>query len=127
VGVAVGVENADDGDAELARLVDREVLLLGVDNPDRRRGLREVANTAKRLVQLIELALLDEQLFLREAALGGVLEVELFELLHASEALGDGLEVGEQSTKPALVDVGLAHARRLLGDRFLRLLLGADE
>ncbi len=35
VGVAVGVEDRDDRDAQLVRLVDGEVLLLGVDDPDR--------------------------------------------------------------------------------------------
>ena len=87
----------------------------------------QVADTAERLVQLVELALLEQQLLLGEAAVGRVLEVELLELLHAREALGDRLEVGEQATEPALVDVGLADARRLLGDDLLRLLLGADE
>jgi len=78
-------------------------------------------------VQLVELALLEQELLLGEATLGRVLVVELLELLHASEALGDGREVGEEATEPALVDVGLADARRLLGEDFLRLLLGADE
>jgi hypothetical protein len=127
VGVGVGVEDADHGDAELLGLVDREVLALGVDDPDRRRRLLQVADAAERLVQLVELALLEQELLLREARVGGVVEVELLELLHAREALADRLEVGEQATEPALVDVGLADARRLLGDDFLRLLLGADE
>ena len=87
----------------------------------------QVADTAERLVQLVELALLEEELLLGEAAVRRVLEVELLELLHAREALGDRLEVGEESTEPALVDVGLADARRLLGEDFLGLLLGADE
>ena len=39
VGVAVRVEDADDRDAQLLGLVDREVLLLGVDDPERARGL----------------------------------------------------------------------------------------
>ena len=77
-------------------------------------------------MQLVELALLDEELLLGEAA-RGALEVELLELLHAREALGDRLEVGEEAAEPALVDVGLADARRLLGDGLLGLLLGADE
>jgi hypothetical protein len=38
-----------------------------------------------------------------------------------------GLEVGEHAAQPALVDVRHADAGRLLGDRLLRLLLGADE
>ena len=125
--VGVGVEDADHRDAELARLVDGEVLALRVDDPDGGRGLLQVADTTERLVQLVELALLEEKLLLREAALGGVLEVELLELLHARETLADRLEVGEESTEPALVHVGLADAGRLLGDDFLRLLLRADE
>src|SRR5690606_10689998 len=43
------------------------------------------------------------------------------------ETLGDRLEVGEEATEPALVDEGLAHARGLLGEDLLRLLLRADE
>ncbi|CAH0172346.1 hypothetical protein SRABI128_01066 [Microbacterium sp. Bi128] len=78
-------------------------------------------------MQLVELALLEQELLLGEAALGRVLVVELLELLHTGEALGHRLEVGEEATEPALVDVGLAHAGRLLGEDFLRLLLGADE
>src|SRR5690606_29550941 len=126
VGVAVGVEDRDDRDAELARLVDGEVLLLGVDDPQRRRGLGEVADTAEALVQLVELTLLDEELLLREA-LRGVVEVDFLEFLHARESLGDRLEVGEQTAEPALVDEGLTDTLRLLGDRELGLLLGADE
>ena len=51
VGVAVGVEDRDDRDAEFVRLVDREVLLLRVDYPDRGRGLREVADSSERALQ----------------------------------------------------------------------------
>ena len=67
VRVRVGVEDADHRDAELLGLVDREVLALGVDDPDGARGLGEVADAAERLVELVELALLDQQLLLREA------------------------------------------------------------
>src|SRR5690606_10200004 len=95
--------------------------------PEGRGRLREVADAAERLVQLVELALLEQQLLLREARGGGVVEVELLELLHASEALRDGLEVGQQAAEPALVDVGLADAGRLLREDLLGLLLRADE
>ena len=94
VRVAVGVENGDDGDAKLVRLVNGEVLLLGVDDPHGRWGLCEITDTAEALLQLDQLALLNQQLLLGVAA-GGVVEVNLLELLHAREALGDRLEVGE--------------------------------
>ena len=47
VGIAVGVEDADDRDVQLARLVDGEVLALGVDDPDRGGRLLQVADTAQ--------------------------------------------------------------------------------
>ena len=86
----------------------------------------QVANTAEGLLKLGELALLQKQLLLG-VALGGVFVVDFFEFFHATETLGDGLEVGQQTTQPALVDVGLPHAGCLLRNRFLRLLLGTNE
>ena len=49
------------------------------------------------------------------------------ELLEQADALLDRDEVGEHAAEPALVDVRLLGAGRLLGDRLLGLLLGADE
>ncbi len=126
VGVAVGVEDCDNGDTKLVRLVNGEVLLLGVNDPHSGRGLREVTNTTEALLQLHQFAALDEQLLLGVAT-GGVGEVDLFEFLHARKTLGNRLEVGEESTQPTLVDVGLADALSLLGDGALSLLLGSDE
>ena len=124
--VAVRVENADDRDAKLARLVNGEVLLLSVNDPDCRRGLREVTDSTEALVQLGELTLLQQELLLGEA-LGGVVEVDLFELFHAGQTLRNRLEVGEQATEPTLIDERLADAKRLLLDRTLCLLLRADK
>ena len=56
VGVAVRVEDRDDRDAELARLGDGDVLLLGVDDPHRARELRHVADAAERALELVALA-----------------------------------------------------------------------
>ena len=127
VGVAVGVEDRDDGDAELARLVDGEVLLVRVDDPHGRGNLGHVTDAAERLGQLVLLAAQDEQLLLREVRARHVVEVDLLELLEALETLVHRAEVGEHATEPALVDVRHADAGGLVGDRLLRLLLGADE
>ena len=58
---------------------------------------------------------------------GDVVEVDLFQFLHALQALGNGLEVGEHTAEPAVVHVGHAHALSVFLDGFLGLLLGADE
>ena len=124
--VRVGVEDSDDGDAELGGFAHREVFALGVDNPQRAGGLGEVTNSTERLVELDELAAFHEEFLLGES-LGRVIEVDLFQFLHALEAAEDGLEVGEKSTEPTLVDVGLSDAAGFRRDRFLGLLLGSDE
>ena len=78
-------------------------------------------------MELVEFTLLDQKFLLGEATLCGVFEVELFELLHACEALTNGVEVGEEATEPTLVDVRLTNAGCLLEDCFLSLLLGSNE
>ena len=127
VGVAVGVEDADDRDPQLAGLLDGEVLLVGVDDPDGGRRAAHLADAAERLVELVALAAHLQQLLLGAAAAGDVVEVDLVELLEAVDPLVHGLEVGEHAAQPALVDVGHPDAGRLLGDGLLGLLLGADE
>ena len=56
-----------------------------------------------------------------------IVEVNLLEFLHALNALGDGAEVGQHTTEPAVVHVGHVHAGCLLSDNFLSLLLGTHE
>ena len=92
-----------------------------------RRRAAHVADAAERLVELVLLALHLQQLLLGAAGAGHVVEVDLVELLEAVDPLVHGLEVGEHAAEPALVDVGHPDAGRLLGDRLLGLLLGADE
>src|SRR5579875_374740 len=81
VRVAVRVQDGDDRDAELARLADRDVLLLGVHHPDRARDPRHVPDTAEGPLQLVALALEVQQLLLGHAGAGHVVEVDLLEFL----------------------------------------------
>src|SRR4051812_12661635 len=82
-GVAVGVEDRDDRDAELARLVDGEVLLVGVDDPDRAGGAGHVTDAAEGALELDALAAEDQRLLLRQHGLaaGRLDELELLEAL----------------------------------------------
>ena len=126
VGIAVGVEDRDDRDVQLASLRNREVLLIGVDDPDRRGHLDHVADTAEAALQLVLLAG-QHQDFLLGATLEATGLLHRLELLEALQPLVHGGEVGEHAAQPALVHVGHADAGGLLGDGLLRLLLGADE
>ena len=66
-----------------------------------------------------------EQLALRQPALLGV--DALLELAQPLDRLRNRLEIGQHAAEPAVVDVILAAALGRLGDRLLRLPLGADE
>jgi hypothetical protein len=126
VGIAVGIDDRDDGQAELVGLRDRDVLLLGVDYEDCLREPGHASNAAQVPVQLLELSAQDEGFLLRHG-----LEVagrpHTVVLLHLADTTGDGAEVGEHAAEPPLVDVRHAALGGVGRDRILGLLLGPDE
>src|SRR5262249_51334853 len=126
VRIAVRVKNRDHRNAQLARLADGDVLLLGVDDPDGAWHLAHLADAAQRALQLVLLPLEHQLLLLGGRAFPAALLLRL-ELLEPLQPLVHGREVGQHAAQPALVDVGHADAGGLLGDRLLRLLLGTDE
>ena len=83
--------------------------------------------TAEGLAQLVLLTLEVQQFLLGQAAAGGVRQIHALEFLETLDPFGDGVEVGEHATQPALVDVGHADTLGLLGHGGLGLLLGPDE
>ena len=126
VGVAVGVDQADDRDAQALGLFDGDHLGFEVDHEHRVGDALHVLDAAEVRAQLGQIGLRGHALARGqqcELALGLV----AFEVVQPADALVDRLEVGEQPTEPAMVDVG--HARGLgdVADRVARLLLGADE
>ena len=110
VGVAVGVDEADDRDAQALRLFDGDHLGLEVDHEHRVGHALHVLDAAEVRPQLREVGLGGHALARgqqRELALGLV----AFEVVQAADALVDRLEVGQQAAEPAVVDV--RHVRRL--------------
>src|SRR5262249_28733524 len=64
IGVAVGIDQSHDGDAEVTRLIDGNVLPIGVDENDETRDLLHCSNPLKVSLQLeLELRLQGELLF----------------------------------------------------------------
>src|SRR5215207_175819 len=126
VGIAVGVDDGDHGNAEAVGLGDRDVLLLGVDHEDRIGRLLERADAAQVALELGDLAL-DLEALLLDHLLGLAGADQALELVHLRDAPVDGLEVGEHAAEPAVVDVRGVGPVRLRLDRLLRLLLRPDE
>ena len=126
VGVAVGVDEADDRDPQPLRLFDGDHLGFEVDHEHRVGHALHVLDAAEVGAQLRQVGLGGHPLARRqqrELALGLV----AFEVVQAADALVDRLEVRQQPAEPAVVDV--RHVRRLgdVLDRVAGLLLGADE
>src|SRR5690606_34397987 len=116
-----------DRGVELARLVDRQVLLVRLDDAHRRRNLRHFAYAPERPGELVPLATQSAGLPHGARRARYVGQVDLLAPLAALETLVHRGEVGEHAAEPAVVHVGHPDARGLLGHGLLGLLLGADE
>src|SRR5687768_12899759 len=114
IGIGIRVDDADDWNPELVRLVDGDLLFLRVDDEEEAWQPRHVPDAGQILLQLLPLTR-QEELFL----LGVVLEFAAFlaallQLLHATDLLFHGLEVREQATEPPLGHVHRVAAIGLL-------------
>ena len=126
VRVTVGVDHSDNRKAELVGFGDCDVLFHRVDHKDGIRQLVEPADPAQVALELFELTGVAQRLLLRHRVeVAGLLHG--LELLHALHTGGDGLEVGEHATQPALVHIGHAARVGVDGDGSLGLLLGPNE
>ena len=125
VGVAIAVDDRDHREAQLARLQDRDVFLIGVDDHEHVRYAAHVADAAERQLQLVAAPDQLQQLLLGQA--GGLVGKRLLVIGERLDRAGYGLPVRQHPAQPAVVDVVLAAAPRGLGDRLRRLALGADE
>ncbi len=126
VGIAVGVHDADDGNLELARLVDRDLLLARVDHEQ---GVGQAAHMTDAFEVLLQLPLflLELRDFLLRERLVAAVGLHRLEIPQARETALDRREVGEEPAQPPLIDEEHARALCFLGDRVLRLALRADE
>ena len=126
VRVAVGVDQADDRDAQALGLAHGDRLGLEVDDEHRVRDARHVLDAAQVGLQLQEVGLGGQALTRRqqrELAVGLV----ALEVVQALDARGHRLVVRQQAAEPAVVDVRHAGRGGDLLDAVARLLLGADE
>ena len=102
------------------------MFLVGVDDPHRARQFNHVADPTQGAGEFDALTIQDEEFLLRLAR-GGRIGLKPLEILKALEPLVHRREVGEHAAEPALIDVGHAHACRLLRYGLLGLLLRADK
>eukprot|EP01139_Manchomonas_bermudensis_P020383 Amastigsp_a678623_9.p2 type:complete len:188 gc:universal Amastigsp_a678623_9:706-143(-) len=121
----VGVNHADQRDAQLLGFQDADVVETHVDHENRVRQGIHVLDAADVFFQLFHFAL-EGQLFL----LAQGVEADFLLGLHFLEALDRGLdrlEIGQHAAQPALVDKRHAGAPGFGGNQLTGLALGADH
>src|SRR5258706_468761 len=122
----IGIDDPDDGDAELFRLGDGPLLVADVDHEQRIRPVVQCLDAPEAALQLGELALKVQGFLLRQLLHASVLDHHLH-FLEALDRLADCLEVREHPAEPAMIDERRAAALGLLADYLARLALGSDE
>ena len=126
VRVAVGVDDAEDLDAELVGFGHGDAFVVHIDDEQRIRQTAHLLDAAEAALQLLHQARLLQRLLLRQHVERAVLGLGL-QVRQATDGLPDGLVVGQRAAEPALVDERHADALRLLADDLRGGPLGADE
>jgi hypothetical protein len=124
--VSIPISPCGHRDVQTPGLLDGDVLFVGIDHEQEVGQPAHVLDAAERPVELVALALQREALLLGVALRLARVE-HLVELAQPIDRLGDGLPVGQRAAEPARIDVILRAALGRVGDRVLRLALGADE
>ncbi len=124
--IAVRVHHRDDRDLEAARLFDRDVLAVRVDDEERARRPLQLPHALEVPIEVLQLVLEPLGILLGQREEISAL-LALDELVQALDPLLDRDEVRQEPAQPALIDVMHVRPLRLFGDGFLGLLLRADE
>src|SRR5579864_4022030 len=126
VRVAIRVDDADDRNLQLARLVDGDLLVLGVDDEDRVGQAAHAADAVEVLGELALLLFVAGDLFLRQRVVAAV-GLHGLEVAQALQTALDRREIRQEAAEPPLIHEVHAAALGLFGDRVLRLALRAHE
>ena len=124
-GIAVGIDDGDDGDAELLGLGDGDLLLVGVDHEQQVGQAAHFLDAAERLVERVAIARELQDLLLGSPL--GLAGKHFVQLLQPADRLRDCFPVGERAAEPAMIDEVLGGALGGIGDALGGLTLGADE
>ena len=117
----IGVNHADQGNAEFLSFSNSDLVVADIDHKDRVRQGQHVLNATDVLFELRQLTCKHELLFLAHGIKAGfLLDLHFFKPLDRGL---DGLKVGQHTAEPTLVNVRHASALRFCGNGVARLAL----
>ena len=126
LGIGVRINDRDSRNAQATRFVDGILFARRVNDHIASGNCRHLENAFEISAELGGFAIQRRQfLFAHFLVIGRLLD--FLDILQTTDAFPDGREIGQRSAEPALIDIKLSAGDRRLLDRFLRLLLAADE
>src|SRR5579875_2677717 len=126
VGVAIRVHNRDNRNAELPGFQNRNLFLVRIDHKKSVREAWHIFDARQVLLQVLALAFEPLNLFFGQQVISSV-PAHLLQFTQPLDRPLDRSVIGQQSSKPAVVDVEHLAALGLFGNGLLRLALGPNE
>ena len=126
VGIAIGVHYGNYRQLQLVGLGHRDVLLFCVEHKNRIGRSSQVANAVQVALKLRQFPG-DEQGLLFGHHVELARTAHPLEFFHLAHALGDRLEVGQETSQPTLVHIGHSHPLGVTLHAVLGLLLGSHK
>ncbi|RMO66854.1 hypothetical protein ALQ39_100841 [Pseudomonas amygdali pv. eriobotryae] len=123
---AVGIDNADNRDAQLVGFGDRDALVINVDNEQCVWQTAHILDTTQAAIQFFQITGAHQGFFLGQLGESTVFGLH-FQLAQTLDRLTNGLEVGQHATQPAMVDVRRTATCCFFSNDFASGTLGADE
>ena len=126
VGVAVGINNGNDRNAQSLGFGNGDMLFAGIDDKEGSGELGHIFDTTEVALKFDALTVESDDFFFGKFFEGAVF-FHLIDVTKTIDALLDGAEVGQCSTQPTMVDEVLIGTHGLFFDDLLCLSLGADK
>src|SRR5690606_9945888 len=123
---AVGIDDADNRDAQLVGFADGDALVVDVDDEHGVRQTAHILDTTQAALELLEVTGAHQRFFLGQLVESTVLGLG-FQLAQALDRRTDGLVVGQHAAQPAMIDVRRAATCCFFANDLASGALGADE
>ena len=125
--VAIGIDHGHHRDAQLSRLLDRDLFLIGVDDKNGVGKLLHTLDSPQGLLELFFFPSETQHLFLRQGLDDLRVVLHFLKPPQSLDALADGRKVRKGPAQPAVVDMEHPAPLRLFPNRILGLLFCAHE
>src|SRR5690606_4743675 len=121
---AVGIDDADNRNAQLVGFGDGNALVLDVDHEDGIGQAAHVLDTAQAAIQFFQITGAHQRFFLGQLGESAVFGLD-FQIAQTLDRLTNGLVVGQHAAEPTVINIGHAGAGGFFSNDLAGSALGA--